>query len=273
MSRRKKSEVVQSVDHAQLPREERQLVEVVRPRDEPAEEAGEAEAEHVGDALVAAERGHLAEHAVAVRLRLAGEVLGEAAGLAERVLRGRRVDLAGRGEVRDGGAVAERPDVLVALDAQRARPPSPGRARPAAARSCASIGFALTPAVQTSVCVRKRSPFESCAACGVDRLERRVDADLDPALGQLLGRVLAEPRRDLGQDLRRRVDEHPALRRVPEARVVAQRVADEVGELGERLDARVAGADEDEGQLALRGASRSAAASAASSRCRTWLRR
>ena len=85
----------------------------------------------------------------------------------------------------------------------------------------------------------------------LDRLERRADADLDPALGQLLGRVLAEARRDLRQDLRRCVDEHPALRRALEARVVAQRVADKVGELRERLDPRVAGADEDEGQLAL----------------------
>src|ERR1700742_2950405 len=62
---------------AQLPGEERQLVEVVRPRDEPADEPGEAQADHVGDALVAAERRDLSEHAVAVRLPLADEVLGE----------------------------------------------------------------------------------------------------------------------------------------------------------------------------------------------------
>jgi hypothetical protein len=43
--------------------------------------------------------------------------------------------------------------------------------------------------------------------------------------------------------------EDPALLRVPQLGVVAQRVADEVGELGQRLDARVARSDEDEGQL------------------------
>jgi hypothetical protein len=86
---------------------------------------------------------------------------------------------------------------------------------------------------------------------GLGRLQRRVDVDLDAALNQLAGRVLAQPRRDLRKDLRRGVDEHPALRRVPEAWVVADRVAHEVGELRQRLDARVAGADEDEGQLTL----------------------
>src|SRR6266550_4171357 len=38
-------------DHAQLSREQRQLVEVVRPCDPPAREAAELEAHDVGDAL------------------------------------------------------------------------------------------------------------------------------------------------------------------------------------------------------------------------------
>ena len=53
---------------------------------------------------------------------------------------------------------------------------------------------------------------------------------------------------------------------------MAHGVSDEVGELGQRLDARVAGADEDEGELRL-GAVPVASATAASSRRRTWLRR
>src|SRR5678809_1358298 len=53
-------------DNAELPREQGQLVEVVRTRDEPAEEAGEAQAEDVGYSLVAAERRHLPQHLVAV---------------------------------------------------------------------------------------------------------------------------------------------------------------------------------------------------------------
>src|SRR3954454_19013687 len=74
--------------HAQLSREEWQLVEVVRPRDEPAEEAGEAQADHVGDPLVAAERSHLAEHPVAVRLWLAREGFWPPGRLAPRLVRG-----------------------------------------------------------------------------------------------------------------------------------------------------------------------------------------
>src|SRR5436190_24378933 len=91
---------------AQFSGEERQLVEVVRAGHEPAEEAGQAQIEHGGNALVAAERRDLSERAVAVRLRLSGPVLREAAGLAERVLRRRRVGLARCGGVRHAGAVA-----------------------------------------------------------------------------------------------------------------------------------------------------------------------
>src|SRR5437660_1455791 len=41
-------------DDAQLPRQERELVQVVRAGDEPAREAAQADAQHVGDPLVAA---------------------------------------------------------------------------------------------------------------------------------------------------------------------------------------------------------------------------
>src|SRR2546423_10493656 len=95
------------VDHdAELSREERELVEVVAAGDEPAREAGEPQAEHVGDALVAAECRHLPEHPIAVGLWLACEVLGQAASLAQGVLRRRRIRL-GAGTVRYARAVAE----------------------------------------------------------------------------------------------------------------------------------------------------------------------
>src|SRR5437588_6228391 len=61
-------------DDAQLPRQERELVQVICAGDEPARKAAQADAEHVGDSLVAAKRRHLAEHPVAVRARLAAEV-------------------------------------------------------------------------------------------------------------------------------------------------------------------------------------------------------
>src|SRR5947208_6520412 len=66
-------------DDAQLPGQERQLVEVVGPRHPPAGEARQLEAEHVRDAAVAAECCDLAEHPVPVRPPLvAGEVASEA---------------------------------------------------------------------------------------------------------------------------------------------------------------------------------------------------
>ena len=77
-------------------------------------------------------------------------------------------------------------------------------------------------------------------------LEGGLDPDVDAPLLELARRIVAEPRRDLGEDLGRRVDEHPARRDFLQPWVVAERIADEVRELGERLDACVARADEDE---------------------------
>src|SRR5205085_5352693 len=87
--------------------------------DEPADEAAQADAEDVRDPLVAAERRDLAEHAVAIRLRLALEVLRQLPGLPERVLARRRVGVVRSRLVRDACAVAEGPDVLEPFHAQR----------------------------------------------------------------------------------------------------------------------------------------------------------
>ena len=95
-----------------------------------------------------------------------------------------------------------------------------------------------------------RSPFESDGLVAVERLERRRDVDLDaaarraraprtrPAVGGISGRIFGAASTSTQR-----------WRAVAEARVVAQRVLHEIGELRERLDARVAGADEDEGQV------------------------
>ena len=168
------------------------------------------------------------------------------------MLRGRRVGLAGRCGVRDAGAVSERPDVVVALDPQHfvdadavalvERQPEVGeqRVRADARRPDERRG-------------RDARAVGQYGGLGVDRLEGDADVDLDPALRQLACSVLTEAARDLGQDLRRGVDEHPAPRLFAQLGVVAARVRDEVGQLRQRLDARVAGADEDEGQLSRRG--------------------
>jgi hypothetical protein len=84
------------------------------------------------------------------------------------------------------------------------------------------------------------------------RLECCRDADVDAALPQLSCRVLAEPLGDLRENLRCRVDEDPALPHSLERRIEAQRIADEIRELGECLDPRIPGPDEHEAEMALR---------------------
>jgi hypothetical protein len=72
--------------------------------------------------------------------------------------------------------------------------------------------------------------------------------ELDPPLVELGRGVFAERRRDLGEDPRCGVDEHPATRARTQPWVVAQGVLGEVGQLRERFDSGVAGADKDERQ-------------------------
>src|ERR671923_933399 len=192
-------------DDAQLPREERELVQVVRAGDEPAGEAAQPHAEHVGDPLVAAKRRHLAEHAVAVRAGLAAaEVPGQAPRLAERVLAGRRGGLPGGGRVRNARAVAEGPDPLEPLHAQRAVDDDAA----ALVEREAKLGEVRVRTDAGRPDERARADPVAVGEEGVvraDFVEGRPDADVDAAAGELLRRVVPEPPRDLRKDLRRGV--------------------------------------------------------------------
>jgi hypothetical protein len=77
------------------------------------------------------------------------------------------------------------------------------------------------------------------------------DPDVDSALPELPRCVLAQPSGNLGEDLRRGVDEHPALPDVLESGIEPRRVVEEIGQLCQRLDSCVAGAHEDEAEVAL----------------------
>ena len=235
-------------DDAELSGEQRQLVQVVRPRDEPAGKAPEVDARKLGDPLEAAERRDLAEHPVPVRLPVAGQVLRESARLAQRVLARRRIDGARRLAVLDSRAVAERPHVLGSLDAERLVDDDP----PALVERELELRQKRVRANAGRPDQRSRRNARAVGEqrlAAVVRLERRRDVDLDSASREPSGGVLAEPSRDLGEDLRRRVDEHPALRYVAQAGVRAQRCLRHVVQLCERFDARVARADEDEAEL------------------------
>src|SRR5579864_7742570 len=158
--------------------------------------------------------------------------------------------MAGRRQIRDAGAVAERPDVRVTLDAENLVDPDAAaavewQAQPREGRMSAHAG-----------CPDERAgrdllPVGECGGVRFEELERRPDPDLDAALRQLPGGVVAEAGRDLREDRRRRVDENPPLPHSGELWVEAQGVADKVAELGERLDSGVARPDEDKGQLPL----------------------
>ena len=86
----------------------------------------------------------------------------------------------------------------------------PALARPAAGRSRASTGLALTPAVHTMVSASNSSPSDEHDVPVDAGLEPGVEPDLDAALAQLLDGVAAHVLADLGQDPVGRLDEHPA---------------------------------------------------------------
>ena len=83
----------------------------------------------------------------------------------------------------------------------------------------------------------------------LDSVERRSDADVHSAAAQKLGGVVTQAGGDLGEDLGGGIDEDPVLWLGLQRWVVAERVLNQVGKLRQRFHSRVAGPDEDEGQL------------------------
>ena len=168
--------------------------------------------EHVRDPLVAAERRHLAEHPVAYGCGSPARFFARRRAWRSACWQVGGSTRPGRRLVRHGGAVAERPEPLVSLDAQeRIDADAPAlverQAELAEHRVRLHAGRPDERVRRDALAVRQDG-----LVCG-ERLERRRDVDLDAAPCELPRRVVAEPRRDLGQDLRRRVDEHPALSR------------------------------------------------------------
>ena len=126
-----------------------------------------------------------------------------------------------------------------------------GPARRAAAPSCPSSGFGVTPAVHTIVSVSIRRPPDSItppASADSSDVPVRIST---PRLRERAGGEAREPLGRLAEDPRRAVDEHPAGLDAGQARVAAQRAGGQLLQLGQRLDAREARAGEHEREPAL----------------------
>src|SRR5206468_1164903 len=160
-----------------------------------------------------------------------GDVLRKTPCLPKRVLAGWRVGLFGA-RVRDARAVAQRPHVLV-----------PAHAQEFVHLDTAALVERQAERVQERIrpdargpderVRRDRRPVAEHHLALAHRRERRPDVDLEASALELAGRVFAEARWDLGQDLRRGVHEYPALWNAAEPWVEAERVVDEVGQLGQ----------------------------------------
>lgn len=167
------------------------------------------------------------------------------------MLRRRRVEATGSGGVGHGCAIAEPPDVPVALDLKRRPDPQ----APALVDREAEVGDHRVRAAADGPDERVRRDGrpvgQASAAAGVDRDERRRCADLDASPFQLVSGVASKRLRHLRQDPRGRVNQDPPHRTAAQARMVPKGFAHEVLKLGQRLDARIAGADEEKGQVLL----------------------
>ena len=165
--------------------------------------------------------------------------------LADGVLGGRRAEAAAR--VRRRGAVADRPD--------RVEPPHP---QVIVDRDPAALVERQLELAQDRLRGdaggpdhgpgRQRLAAGEAGEVGPDLLQGRLQADVDAAPAQLAQRVLGQLQVDLRQHPVRRLDQHPAHPVQARPRVAVHRVGGEVLQLGQRLEAGVAAADEDVGE-------------------------
>ena len=177
------------------------------------------------------------------------DVVSHEAALAQRVLSRRRCRACAlRRRVGHGGGVADRPDVLVALDPQRRLDLDPA-ARTERETELADERRRRHPGRPDEGPRRDSLARRERRRVLLDRFELRAGADLDPAAAQLGGREVGELGADLGHDAVERLDEDPARPVDPAARIAVDHVRDHVLELGDPLDAGVARADEDERQV------------------------
>ena len=212
MSLRKRSATRPVGDDPQLSGQQRKLVQVVRPRHEPADEAPQAAGRRRRRCPCSGPAwppGRASGSGTASRRR-ADSSPGGAPGAA----RAARSGGSGRPGVRSFGTRAQSPSAQTAvapLDSEQSSRPRRARARRSEPELAEHRVRPARPPSRRACASAMRSPPESATRARLDRRERRLDVRIStPRPRQLLRRVVAEPRGDLGKDLRRRVDEHPA---------------------------------------------------------------
>ena len=218
----------------------------------PGGEAAEGAAADLADRLVAAE---VDEGRVAAVRRTASdaadpELGGDVAG-GDRALRARRAGRsAGRAPPRGSGAAAQSPIAQTESIPCTRRWSSTGTRPRSSSGTLRSrrLGLRGDAGGPDHGPGRQRLAGREPGRVGADLLERRAEADVDAAAAQLAQRVLGELGVDLRQDPVGGLDQDPAHPVQAGPRVALDRVGGEVLELGERLEAGVAAADEDVGE-------------------------
>ena len=114
-----------------------------------------------------------------------------------------------------------------------------------------SAGFGFTPAVHTSIPNGNDSPSESCATSSSQDFSVVFSRTSMPRFRSSPSVQADSSGPDLGRDAVERLDQHPARLHAAERRLRGDGLLREVGQLRERLDAGVAAADEDEGEVLL----------------------
>ncbi len=216
----------------------------------PGGKTADLDGTRLGDRLVAAEVDERSPVAVGKRPRgsdteLGSDVVGDGLALPDRVLRGHRADSTGR--VGHRGAIAERPDAVHSLHAHRLvdRDASVVADRNAELAQAWVGGDAGCPDDGAG---RDRLARGEQDAAIVNGLQPGAQPHVDAAAADLAQRPLGEVGVSLGQDPVLGLDDHPVHALQPRPWIALDRVDREVLELGECFEARVAGADEDEGQ-------------------------
>src|SRR5262249_47055043 len=166
------------------------------------------------------------------------------------MLAGRRIKMTGGSGIWHGGAVTEGEDIVESLDTE-GFVNLDATALVDRDSPIGDQGIRLYPRRPNYGLGRQRGAIGEPHRSRIHRLEKSRDPDVNTAALQFPRGVFAKRSRNLVQNPRLGLDKHPPLPALLWAWVVAQGVADQIGEPAHRLHACITAADEDEGEMGL----------------------